>query len=123
MTDFMTMFPEKDAPLGKTNRTQHIIRTGDAKPISLRARPIPYSRYKVGRDELNRMIEQDVIEPSESCWSSPPVLIQKKDGGIRVCIYYRLLNTVTLPDFYPLPRINDLLNRIAQSSWFSSLDL
>ena len=69
------------------------------------------------------MLQRGVIEPSTSPWSSPVVLVTKKDGTIRFCIDYRLLNDVTRKDAYPLPRIDDILDALDGSRYFSTLDL
>ena len=69
------------------------------------------------------MQEQGVIEPSSSPWSSPVVLVQKKDGTNRFCADYRRLNEVTHKDSYPLPRIDDTIDALSGVEWFSTLDL
>ena len=69
------------------------------------------------------MAEAGVIEPSNSPWAAPAVLVTKKDSSWRFCVDYRRLNQVTRKDSYPLPRIDDALDSISGSSWFSSLDL
>ena len=69
------------------------------------------------------MRSQGVIEPSQSPWSSPVVLVQKKDGSKRFCVDYRKLNEVTKHDSYPLPRVDKTLDAVSGSSWFSTLDL
>ena len=58
------------------------------------------------------MLEQGVIEPSSSPWSSPPVLVKKKDGTVRFCVDYRRLNEVTTRDAYPLPRIDECFDTL-----------
>ena len=69
------------------------------------------------------MLEDGVIEPSNSTWSSPVILVRKKDGSYRFCADYRKLNLVTVKDFYPLPRIDDTLSRLEKTRYFSSMDL
>lgn len=65
----------------------------------------------------------DVIQPSKSPWASPVVLVRKKDNTLRFCVDYRKLNSVTKRDVYPLPRIDDTLDRLRNAKFFSSLDL
>ena len=69
------------------------------------------------------MLAKGIIEPSSSPWSSPVVLVKKKDGTIRFCIDYRKVNGVTVKDSYPLPRIDDCLDALSGSQWFCTLDL
>lgn len=64
-----------------------------------------------------------MIRPSSSPWASPIVLVKKKDGSLRFCIDYRELNSVTKADVFPLPRIDDLLDQLGESKFFSTLDL
>lgn len=69
------------------------------------------------------MLKDDVIQPSSSPWASLVVLVRKKDNSLRVCIDYRKLNLVTKRGVYPLPRIDDTLDRLCNANFLSSLDL
>ncbi len=68
------------------------------------------------------MIEQGVAEPSSSPWAAPIVLVRKHDGTIRFCTDYRALNAVTKKDVYPLPRVENCLDRLGGCSLFTVLD-
>ena len=72
---------------------------------------------------VQEMLEQKVIEPSESPWASPIVLVQKKNGGVRFCVDYRKLNGLTKLDEFPLPRIDDTLDLLSGARYFITLDL
>lgn len=69
------------------------------------------------------MLQNNVIEPSESPWRTPVCLVTKKDGTPRFCLDFRKLNNITKKDAYPLPRIDDTLDKLAGNKWFSTLDL
>lgn len=68
------------------------------------------------------MQEVGVVQPSNSPWASPVVLVKKKDEALRFCIDYRGLNSVTKLDQHPLPRIDDLLDQMGKSHYFTTLD-
>ena len=69
------------------------------------------------------MLKKDVIKSSTSPWASPIVLVRKKDWSSRFCIDYRKVNAVTQKDAYPLPRVDETLDTLSGSRWFTTLDL
>lgn len=108
--------------LGYSTLTEHEIIT-DAGPIKQRYYPVSPFKQKIIDEELKNMLEQDIIEPSRSSWSSPILLVPKRDGGYRFCVDYRALNAVTKKAAYPLPYISAILNRLRDAKYLSSMDI
>ena len=108
---------------GHTDAVEHTIDIGNTTPI--RCAPRRMSPQKIKQEEacVAEMLAGGQIEPSDSLWSAPVVLVTKKDGGTRFCVDYRRLNLATVKDAYPLPRIDDTLDMLAGKRWFSTLDL
>jgi transposase InsO family protein len=110
-------------PLGRTNVVKHDINTSTSQPMKQKARRFPIHQRGEGEKIVQEMLEGNVIEPSTSPWASPVVLVKKKDGSTRFCIDYRKLNSVTIKDAYPLPRIDESLDALSGAQFFSTLDL
>ena len=68
------------------------------------------------------MLQSNIIQPSVSPWSSPVVLVKKKDGSLRFGIDYRWLNAITRKDVFPMPRIDDMLEQLKGKRIFTMLD-
>ena len=112
----------RDSP-GYTTLVEHHIATGEHLPVRQRPYRLPYSQLPVMRAELDKMLELGVIEPSHSEWSSPVVMVPKKDGTTRFCVDYRRLNTISKFDCYPLPRVDEIIDRLGKARYISTLDL
>lgn len=81
------------------------------------------ARQKLVEEELEKMLDLNIVEPSRSPWSSPIVLLDKPDGSRRFCINFKALNAVTKPDAYPLPKVSHILDRLRDARYLSSLDI
>lgn len=108
--------------MGRTSVTRHSIRTY-GPPVREPLRRIPHSLQDTVSSEIKKMLDQGVIRESSSPWSSAVVMARKKDGTWRFCIDYRKLNSQTQKDAYPLPRIDETLESLVGSKYFSTLDL
>ena len=108
--------------LGRTNVTQHHIDVQGAAPYKQRPyRMTPEQRDRVD-ENVEKMLHEKIIRESNSPWSSPVVIVTKKDGTDRFCIDFRKLNSLSRRDSYPLPLIEDLLLSLKGAKVFSSLD-
>jgi hypothetical protein len=86
-------------------------------------RRVPIALAKEERDAIMNLQERGIIRPSTSPWSSSLVLARKKNGKIKICVDYRRVNNLTVKDAFPLPRIQDCLDSVADAHMFSTLDL
>ena len=120
--EFSDVFSQGEDDLGCTPLLEHTVET-HGPPLRQ-----PYRRQNpaVQREEMaqvQQMLASDVIQPSNSPWASPVVMIKKKDGSLRFCVDFRQLNAAIVKDAHPLPWIDDLLDALHGARWFSTLDL
>lgn len=108
---------------GLSNIATHKIIMKDDRPIKLRYAPRNPAMQAVIDAEVNKLIDNGFIEPSNSPYSFPITLARKKNGSWRMCMDFRQLNNRSVPDAYPLPRIDSILNRLRNATYVSSLDL
>jgi hypothetical protein len=106
-----------------TIATKHFIDTGSAKPIKQRAYRVSKKEEEIVKREVDEMLQNDIIRKSKSPWGAPVVLVTKPDGSIRFCIDYRKLNNITKKDVYPLPRIDETLEKMRGMKYYTSIDL
>ena len=123
IAEYADVFALDASEQGSTDVVQHGINTGNHLPIRQAPRRTPFTLRKKVEEMVNDMLEKEVIQPSQSPWASPVVLVTKKDGSARFCVDYRKLNAVTKLDVFPLPRIDDSLDSLAHTRYFTTLDL
>nr|CAD2205383.1 unnamed protein product [Meloidogyne enterolobii] len=121
--EFEDIFSKSQYDIGSCTAGEHDIITTSEEPVASRPHRVPF-KY---RDELQKHIDQllasGVMVESDTPWVSNIVLVQKKDGGLRPCIDFRKLNEVTVPDHFPLPRLETILEKVGNCRYYSSLDL
>ncbi len=117
-------FADVFSPLpGRTNLIQHHIETELGMVVRSRPYRLPEHKKKVVQTELEAMLDMGVIEESNSDWASPIVLVPKRDGSVRFCVDYRKVNAVSKFDAYPMPWVDELLDRLGSARFYSTLDL
>lgn len=102
---------------------EHHVNTGNHQPIAVPPYRLTPAKRAVMETEINKMLNDGVIEECESAWVSPALLVPKKDGTFRFCVDYRKLNAITKIDSYPLPLIDDLLQYTKKNCYMSTIDL
>jgi len=119
---FSDVFAYRKGDRGSTSLVKHTIEIDNCRPIKQRAYRQAFVERQKTTKIIDELIKDGIVEPSSSPWSSPVVLVKKKDDSLRFCVDYRKLNAVTKKDNYPLPRIDDALDRLHGAKYFSSLD-
>lgn len=109
--------------IGHIKETQHHIDVGAHNPINTPQYRIPHSTKAIIDNHVEKMLQQGIIEPCKSPWSSPVILIKKPDGSYRFCVDYRQINSITKKDVFPIPRIDETLESLKGAAIFTTLDM
>ncbi|XP_043506100.1 uncharacterized protein LOC122526637 [Polistes fuscatus] len=104
-------------------RTETKIKLTDNIPVCSKPRRLAPKEKKIVTQQLDEWLDEGIIQPSTSEYSSPVVVVPKKDGTYRVCIDYRKLNAKVVRDRFPMPLIEDCLDALTQGVVFSTIDL
>ncbi|CAB3257647.1 unnamed protein product [Arctia plantaginis] len=127
-SDYSDIFHLPNEQLTFTTATEHRIRTSTDVPIQTKSYRFPECHKKEVENQINKMLEQNIVTPSDSPWSSPIWVVPKKLDASgqrkwRVVIDYRKLNDVTIGETYPIPQITEILDQLGKSQYFTTLDL
>lgn len=120
LSDFPSLF--SDTP-SCTHLIEHDIDVGDAEPIRQRFYRVSQDKQRHLEAEVKYLLENGLAKPSYSSWASPCILVSKPDGTNRFCTDYRKLNNITKSDSFPLPRVEDCVDRVGSAKFVSKFDL
>ena len=120
ITQYREVFP--DVP-SKTNLIKHDVDVGDSAPIKQHPYRVSAMKKELLDKEVQYMLKNDIIEESQSNWSSPCILVPKHDGGFRFCTDFRKVNDKTKSDSFPIPRIADCIDQIGNAKFVSTFDM
>ncbi|MCG8094292.1 MAG: DDE-type integrase/transposase/recombinase [Candidatus Thiodiazotropha endolucinida] len=123
LSQWKHIFSTGPTDLGFTNLVEHEINLSDPTPFKDPYRRIPPAMFEEVRQHLKEMLDAGAIRNSQSPFSSNIVLVRKKDNSLRFCIDFRKLNNKTIKDAYALPRIEETIDTLSGSKYFSKLDL
>ncbi len=125
LKEFSDVFPEQ-LPAGLPPEREvdhHIELEAGSQPVARPTYRMSAAELDELKKQLDELLEQQFIQPSKSPFGAPILFVKKKDGSTRMCVDYRALNKLTIKNKYPLPRIDELMDRLLGAKWFSKLDL
>ena len=118
--EFQDIF--SDTPT-RTTEAYHDVDVGDSPPIKQHPYRLNPVKAELMKKEIQYMLDNDIAQPSQSSWSSPCILVPKPDGSVRFCTDYRKVNSVTKTDTYPLPRIDDCIDKVGKAKYVTKIGL
>lgn len=122
LKEFPTVTVDVSGYCGHTLHDIQLI-SGDVKPVRQREYRLNPEKTVIMKSEVEYLLQRGLAEPSNSPWASPSLRVPKPDGSSRFCTDYRKVNQVTVPDSYPLPLIEDLIDVVGKSRFLSKIDL
>lgn len=111
-----------DTP-SRTHLIEHDVDVGDALPIRQHFYRGPIEKQRAVEAEVQYLLDNDLAKPSCSSWASPCLLVKKSDNSYRLCTDYQKVNTITKPDAFPLPQVEDCVDQVGTSKFISKFDL
>lgn len=113
-----------------TGHNLRTVSTGELKIVLKEDKTVRYQPYRLSfsqrekvREIVSDLLENNIIRESSSPFASPIILVSKANGDVRMCVDYRSLNKITVKDRYPLPLIDDQLDRLGKGKYFTTLDM
>ncbi len=124
VSDLIAKFPNlfSDVP-SQTTVLSHDIDVGDSKPVKQHPYRVNPKKREVMKSEVTYLVKHGLATPSQSPWSSPCILVPKPDSTFRFCTDYRKVNAMTKPDSFPLPRMEDCVDKVGAATYVTKLDL
>ena len=123
LIEYQDVFVTSESDFGQAKRFSRSMDTGDNPPFRQRPYRIPQSQLEMVDKHIRDMLNKGIIQESNSPWSQPLVIVTKKDGSPRFCVDFRKLNSITKRQIFPMPRVDEVLDSLGDSCYFTTLDL
>lgn len=123
LNKYRGIFANDIKDLGCCDTITHKIRLTDNIPVRQKPFRVPHNLQPEMKRQIDQLLEADIIEPSTTPYAAPVLLVKKQDGSYRLVSDLRRLNEKTLPDNFPLPNMNEMLDMLGGANYFSTLDL
>ncbi|KAI7934843.1 hypothetical protein MJO29_016106 [Puccinia striiformis f. sp. tritici] len=123
VSGFADLFSTIDSVSQKERTVEHLINTGNAKPVFQQVRQLSPALLQELKERLKKLQSTGFIRPSTSPWSSPILFAKNANGSLRFCVDYRALNSVTKRDRHPLPLIQECFDSLKNAKYFTKIDL
>lgn len=123
LSKYAEVFKEPDQLPPKRDRDHKILLEENSKAVNIR--PYRYPQFQKAEMEsiVKELVQKGFVRASNNPFSSPVILVKKKNGGWRLCVDYKALNTITVKDRFPISTIDELLGELKAAQVFSKLDL
>jgi len=119
LEEFSDIFSDKPS---RTDLIQHEIKTFHDRPVRQKHYRLPQTLKKKVKNHIEELLEMGIIEHCVSAYAAPLVVVPKKDGDIRLCVNYKKLNEVSEFDPFPMPRVDELIEKIGNAKYLTALD-
>jgi len=120
---YHAVFSKPQSPPPQRPHDHHIYLQTSANPVNIKPYRYPHYQKEDMTTLITEMLKDGIIQPSTSPYSSPVLLVKKKDGTWRFCVNYRALNTITIKNRFPVPTIDELLDELHGAHYFTKINL
>lgn len=121
--EYSDCFSADTGELGVTNKIEVNIELNSDKPVCYRPYRLSFAEKEIMREKVSDMLSNGIIRESSSNYASPIILVRKKNGDHRLCVDFRKLNSITVKDKYPLPIIEEHIEKLGGKKFFTGLDM
>ncbi|GBN46086.1 Retrovirus-related Pol polyprotein from transposon 17.6 [Araneus ventricosus] len=123
LNKYDSVFAQDISELGQCGIVQHEIHLTDPLPTRQKPYRVPYQLKAEMKRQINTLLDAGIIQPSISAYAAPVLLVKKSDDSYRLVADLRKLHSKTIPDKFPLPNLNEMIDMLTGAKYFTTMDL